>query len=183
MHLTDEQLNEYLDDEIQDRVQIGLHISACEDCTARLTALKTLFSEIESLTEVELTHSIAARFVSTPDFTLHLPRWLTLTTSLQAVAASVAIIFAFPNVLKYLAPILQTYPVPSLNEAGVQLQMNFVIWMQTIQSFQFPTVPAGTFTLPKEFSSTVISFGLIGLFFIWAISNWWLLRKRPDFLA
>ena len=39
MHLTDEQLNEYLDNEIVDRAQTELHLFACDDCAARLTAL------------------------------------------------------------------------------------------------------------------------------------------------
>ena len=66
MHLTDEQLNEYLDHETSEQVQIETHLAACAECVARLTALQTLFAEIESLPEMELRHSIAARFAPTP---------------------------------------------------------------------------------------------------------------------
>ena len=60
MHLTDEQLNEYLDNEIVDRAQVELHLFACDDCAARLTALRALFDEIESLPELALSRDIAA---------------------------------------------------------------------------------------------------------------------------
>ena len=50
-HLTDEQLNEYLDHESQEHAQIESHLSACDECTVRLAALQTLFTELDSLPE------------------------------------------------------------------------------------------------------------------------------------
>ena len=61
MHLTDDQLNEYLDNESSERPQIESHLAECAECAARLTALQALFDEIQSLPEVELTRSIRAR--------------------------------------------------------------------------------------------------------------------------
>ena len=65
-HVTDVQLNEYLDHESAEREQIETHISSCADCAARLTALQALFAEIESLPELPLTHDLTARFTPTP---------------------------------------------------------------------------------------------------------------------
>jgi anti-sigma factor RsiW len=59
MHLTDEQLNEYLDNETTERAQIETHLASCADCAARLIALQVLFAEIESLPEVELAPTLA----------------------------------------------------------------------------------------------------------------------------
>jgi len=59
MHLTDEQLNEYLDNEIVDRADIESHLASCGECAARLTALQTLFAELDSLPELELTRDLA----------------------------------------------------------------------------------------------------------------------------
>ena len=61
-HISDVQLNEYLDNEIPDRAQIELHLKSCEDCTARLTALLRLFDEVESLPELALSRDLAAHF-------------------------------------------------------------------------------------------------------------------------
>lgn len=185
-HVTDMQLNEYLDNESAPagRAEIELHLSSCDECAARLTVLKSLFAEIESLPDLELTPNIAARFIPTRSLPApQLSPWLTLTATLQAALALIALIAATPVVSRYLTPYLQTYPIPSLNDLAFKLQMNILMWIQTIQSIQFPTAPTGIFTLPKEFSPGIVSASVIGLFLIWIIGNWWLLRKRPNSLA
>lgn len=187
-HLTEEQLNEYLDNESSERAQIEAHLAECAECAARLTALKTLFAEIESLAELELTHPLreasqwdAARLTLPSKLPApQVPRSLTLTVTLQAALALIAISFAAPLITRFLAPLWQAYPIPSLRDALVELQMNFVMWIQTIQSFQLPTIPTGIFTLPKEISVATLSIGMIGIFVVWIIGNWWLLRKRPN---
>jgi hypothetical protein len=183
-HVTDLQLNEYLDNETTERAQIKSHLAQCVDCAARLAALQALFAEIESLPDLELTSNIAARVITTGDLPVpQLSRWLTLTATLQAALALIALIAAAPVVSRYLTPYLQTYPIPSLNDLVFELQMKILMWIQAIQSFQFPTAPTGIFTLPKEFSTGIVSASVIGLFLIWIIGNWWLIRKRPNSLA
>jgi len=178
MHLTDEQLNEYLDNETTEHVEIESHLSTCDECAARLSALQTLFAEIESLPELTLSQDLAARLLTTPS--LQLPRWLTLTVTLQAIAALIAIIFAIPFITQYLTPVLQTVYVPSLSDVLIEIQMYFVMWMQSIQSFQLPIISTEILTLPKEISPAMLSVSLLGIFIIWLIGNWWLLWKRPN---
>ena len=200
MHLTDDQLNEYLDNESSERLQIESHLAECAECAARLTALQALFDEIESLLEVELTRSIRARratpyraerqsprdaasFTRPSNLPAPLPRWLTLTATLQAALALIAIFFTVPIVSQYLRPILQAVSVPAFREVLIEIQMYFVMWLQNIQAFRIPTIPTGFFTLPKQLSPTLLSISLLGLFLVWLIGNWWLLRKRPNPLA
>jgi hypothetical protein len=183
MHLTDDQLNEYLDNESSERLQIESHLAECAECAARLTALQALFDEIESLPEVELTRSIAASFTRPSNLPAPLPRWLTLTATLQAALAFIAIFFTVPIVSRYLTPVLQTVSVPSFRDVLIEIQMYFVMWLQTMQTFQLPTIPTGFFTLPEELSPTMLSISLLGLFIVWLIGNWWLLRKHPNPLA
>ena len=96
MHLTDEQLNEYLDNETANRAEIETHLDSCDECAARLSTLQTLFADLDSLPEVTLSRDLAARFRPRPSLTPQLPRWLTLTATLQAAAALVALIVAIP---------------------------------------------------------------------------------------
>ena len=184
-HLTDVQLNEYLDNETttEERTQIEAHLSECDECAARLTALQSLFDQIESISDIELTHSIAARFIPTSGLPLPLPRWFTLTATLQAAFALIIILLATPVISRYLTSFLQTYPIPSFDDAVIELQMNLALWIQSIQSFQVPTIPIGLFALPKELPATTLSVTVIGFFIVWVIGNWWLLRKRPNSLA
>jgi hypothetical protein len=186
MHLTEDQLHEYLDNETSSagRAQIAAHLALCDECTARLTALQALFAEIESLPELELSKPLAVPF--RPPSSLpapQLPRWLTLTLTLQAVAAFIAIVFILPLVTQYLGPVVQAFSIPTFRDALVEIQMYFVIWMQAIRSLQPPTIPIEIFTLPEGLSSTLLSVSLTGIFFFWLIANWWLLRKRPNSLA
>jgi anti-sigma factor RsiW len=171
MHLTDDQLNEYLDNETTERPQIEAHLSSCEECSARLTALQVLFNEIESLPEVTLTRPLAARFTRQSSLPVsQLPGWLTLTATLQATAALVAIIFAAPMVMTLL-PAIQT---PSLTGVFVQVQSYWGIWLDLLSTFQFPVIPE----IPAvNASSLVITLTLAGVSMLWLVGNGLLLRN------
>jgi anti-sigma factor RsiW len=171
MHLTDDQLNEYLDNETTERAFIETHLSSCDECTARLTALQALFTEIESLPEVALSHSLAARFTPTPSLIPQLPRWLTLTATLQAVAAVIAIIFAAPFVANLL-PAVQT---PSITDVALQLQSQWIKMLAGVSNIQLPTLPQ----LPTlEISSLVLALTLAGVSLLWLVGNGLLLRRQ-----
>jgi hypothetical protein len=171
MHLTDDQLNEYLDNETAERVQIETHLSSCDECAARLTALQALFTEIESLPDLALSHSIAARFTPTPSLSLQLPAWLTLTATLQAVAAVIAIIFVAPFVTNLL-PAVQT---PSITDVVLQLQSQWMVMLDGFSNIQLPTLPQ----LPAlEISSLVLALTLAGVSLLWLVGNGLLLRKQ-----
>ncbi len=171
MHLTDDQLNEYLDHETSERVQIETHLASCDECAARLTALKTLFAEIESLPELELTQSLAARFTPTPSLPPQLPRWLKLTATLQAALALVAAILAAPFITK-LMPVVQ---MPSLTQIFLQLQTQWTAWLDTLSTFQLPTLPQ----LPVlELPSLFLALTLAGVSMLWLVGNGLLLRNQ-----
>lgn len=186
MHLTDDQLNEYLDHETapEGRAHIESHLSVCDECMVRLTALQTLFAEIESLPELELSKPLAVRFGSPSSLLVpQLPRWLTLTATLQGICALIVLGFAAPVISRYLLAFSQSYATPSFKDVWTKLQMDFVLWLQSLQTFQFPSLPTGLFTLPRGLSDSVLAVSVIVMFSAWAFSNWWLLRKRPNSLA
>ena len=171
MHLTDDQLNEYLDHETSEHTQIETHLASCDECAARLTALQTLFAEIESLPEMELTHSFAARFTPTPSLPQQLPRWLTLTATLQAALALVAAILAAPFITK-LMPVIQT---PSLTEIFLQLQTQWTSLFDSFTNYQLPSLPQ---LPPLEISSLVLTLTLAGVSMLWLVGNGLLLRNQ-----
>ncbi|HAV75843.1 MAG TPA: hypothetical protein DCX53_00660 [Anaerolineae bacterium] len=178
MHLTELQLNEYLDNESDDRVRIETHLSSCDECAARLAALQALFTEIESLPELKLSTDLAARFVPSPNLSPQLPRWLTLTAALQAVLAVVAIIFAAPFMADLLAPLTASRIVPSWADVMLELQIAFVVWLQSFQSIRLPELSSLAFNLPQGISSEILILSVIGLLFAWGFGNWWLLHKK-----
>jgi hypothetical protein len=178
-HVTDEQLNEYLDNESGERAQIETHLSTCDECAARFTALKTLFTEIESLPELELTHNLAARFMTPPSLPANLWRWLTLTATLQAAVAITMVVIAAPFISNLLPP-LQT---PSFTDVLIQIQTQWTAWLDLLstlrldsgQVFQMPPllqIPA------LEISSLVIALTLVSVSMLWLVGNGLLLRKQ-----
>lgn len=174
-HISDVQLNEYLDHEADDRTQIELHLSTCKDCSARLAALQDLFAEIESLPELELSRDLAARFVPDPNPSAKLPRSLTLTVTLQAVLAMVAIVVAAPFVMQSLSPYVAGIPAPSFAELFLQLPNQWAGWLDMLSTFQFPAIPE----IPViELSSLFMMLMVIGVSLLWLIGNGLLLRNQ-----
>ena len=171
MHLTDEQLNEYLDNESAERAQIELHLASCEECAARLTALQSLFAELDSLPEVELTLSLASRITLHATSSPQLPRWLTLTATLQAALALIALIVAAPFVMNLL-PAIQT---PSFTEILIQIQTQWLTLLTTITNFQLPNLPS---LPPLQIPTLTLSLALAFASLLWLVGNGLLLRRQ-----
>ena len=172
-HLTELQLNEYLDNETipEERIQIESHVSMCDECAARLTALQALFAEIESLPEVALSRPIAARFTRPVGLSAPLPRFLTLTATLQAAMALLLLTLAAP----FLTNLLPYMEIPSLTGMLLQLQRQWITWSDLLSSFQWPTLPQ----LPAlEISSFMLTLTLVGTSMLWLLGNGLLLRKQ-----
>lgn len=181
-HLSDELLNEYLDNELSDRIQAEAHLAVCEDCAARLAALQALFNEIESLPEVPLSRSLrdaslweAAPFTRDESLDAPLPRSLRLTVTLQATLAVAAIIFIAPFVMDFLAPYLSVIKPPSFADMFLQLQTRWTMRLDWLSQFKMPTIPE----IPvMELSSLVITLTLAGASMLWLVGNGLLLRKQ-----
>ena len=170
-HLTDETLNEYLDNELTNRSEAELHLSQCADCAARLTSLQALFAEIESLPELTLSKPLAAPFTRR-DVGFALPTWLKLTATLQAVIALIVLIASAPFVMNLL-PAIQT---PSMTEVLLQLQSQWMAWLDVLLQTQMPVIPEYSF--PFEISSLFLAFVTVGLLALWIVGNGLLLRNQ-----
>lgn len=174
MHLTDEQLNEYLDHETAERGNIEAHLDSCGECAARLDSLRALFTELESLPEVALTRNIAARFSPAPSLPAPLPKFLTLTVILQAAFALTAIVIAVP----FIASLLPAIEPPSLVEISAQIQSQWTMWLDRLSTLQPVNFP--TFQLPNiptlEMSSLLMT--LAGVSVLWILGNGLLLRNQ-----
>ncbi len=170
MHLTEDQLNEYLDNETSDRVKIESHLSSCAECAARLSTLQHLFAEIESLPELALTKSLAAPFTLRPSLPAKLPTFLTLTVTLQAAFAVVALIVAAPFVIQLLPAI----EMPSLGNVFIQLQTQWTAWLDILSQIQMPKLP----TISFQLSSLYLMSTLVVVSVLWLVGNGLLLRNQ-----
>ena len=178
MHLTDEQLNEYLDNALSDRVLVDLHLSTCDECAARLATLRALFEEIESLPELVLSRDIAVpimRRVGGSVAVPAVPRSLRLTVTLQAALAVIAIIFAAPFVMQFVSAYLSRIQTPSFLDMLLHLQTQWRTWLDVLSQFQLPTMPQ----IPVvELSSLFIILTVAGVSVLWLVGNRLLLRNQ-----
>ncbi|MBE7433055.1 MAG: hypothetical protein HS100_04010 [Anaerolineales bacterium] len=171
MHLTDQELNEYLDNESANRAEIETHLDSCDECAARLSALQALFADLDSLPEVELSTDIAARFAPRPSLTPSLPRWLTLTASLQAAAALVALIVAIP----FFSIMLPQVEMPSFTSLFIEVQSKWITFLDMLSTFHFPQIEP--LPLPvTELSTLFIALAIVSIF--WIFGNGLLLRNQ-----
>ena len=173
-HLTDVQLNEYLDNEIKDRAQAESHLSSCADCTARLSALQALFDEIESLPEIVLSQNLAAPIARRMSGRASLPRSLRLTVTLQAATAIAAMIFAAPFVTQFISPYLSSLQVLSFVDMFLQLQTQWATWLDMLSQLKLLTMPEIPVIEP---SSLFMMITVASVSLLWLIGNGLLLRN------
>jgi hypothetical protein len=141
MHLTDEQLNEYLDHETDERAQIESHLSTCEDCSARLAALQELFTEIESLPELAVSPAFTVRLEPAARLFARLPRSLGLTLVVQIALAVFTLVIAAPFVMRFLAPYIARLSTPSLADVFLQLQGQWTAGLDLLVNVSLPAFP------------------------------------------
>ncbi len=174
-HLSDELLNEYLDNALADRAQVEGHLVQCADCAARLAALQALFAEIGSLPEEAFVRDLAATVTRRVRGSSTLPRWLTLTMGLQAAAALIAIVIAAPFVIEFASSSMPALQTPSLAETFIQLQSQWIMWFDTLSQFEMPAMPE----IPVlEVSSLYFLLTLAGASMFWLVGNGLLLRNQ-----
>jgi hypothetical protein len=178
MHLSDSQLNEYLDGTLAPGMHTAAvrHLAACAECAARLTALKALFAEIESLPELPMSRSLrpaVLQSIGVPGAARPpLPRWLRLAAVVQAALAAGALAIAAPLVSNLLAAWRPDMALLTWELMFMQLQSD---WLQLLSAPEFavPELPA----LPPEFSGLVLGLTALGAFLLWVIGNGVLLRR------
>ena len=171
MHLTDDQLNEYLDESTNERVQIEAHLSSCDECAARLSTLQNLFTELDSLPELELTRELAAPFTLRPSLPAQLPKFLTLTAFLQAAVALAALIIAIP----FVSALLPQIEPPSFTKIFFQIQSQWTVWLDQLSTLALPTFQP--INLPT-FEMSSLLFTLAGVSVLWILGNGLLLRNQ-----
>lgn len=171
MHLTDEQLNEYVDNETNQREQIELHLNSCNECSTRLSDLQNLFLELDSLPELQLTRDLSTRFITSGQLIQSPPRWLTLTVFAQATLALIALIISIPFITTYIPQI----DTNSLITPLFEIQTLWNTWLDSLSTIQLPTIPE--IPIPViEMSSLLLM--LAGVFILWILGNGILLRNQ-----
>jgi anti-sigma factor RsiW len=175
MHLSDEHLNEYLDEALAPEVRgrADSHLAACPECAARLAGLRAVFARIESLPEAPLSRDLAPSVRRALDRRAALPRWLRLTAGLEAAGAVAALALAAPVLAEFADSLASTVRPPSWAELAAQLQGQWTVLLQSIPEFPVPELPV----FPLEVSSVALTLTALGAFVFWVVGNGLLLKR------
>jgi hypothetical protein len=194
-HLTETQLNEYLDQMLDENLQqkVQAHLDTCEQCQAELAELEILFATLNELPEVPLTRDL------TPGVLAHLPKpfkipnlWRQPAFLMQSLLTAILVGTSIPMIQNLLERIprfestltLSDFALPTWTEIIAEFTL-LLTWRHEFEFsmpelvFEFPelpTLPASQFTLEPG-----IMFGLVAVATImWGLGNFSLLRNKPE---
>lgn len=171
-HLTDDTLNEYLDDALPPagRAAVESHLRDCADCELRLDELADVFSALAALPDMDLARDLSVEVVRTlaPQ---PLPRLLKLTALLQVIAALAALAAALP--------LLQTmfeFDVPAL---ALPTLLDLTLRFEQIATEMQTPFAQIQWQMPRfdlEISSLYITVAVFSVTLLWLVGNGLLLR-------
>ncbi len=173
-HLSDETLNEYLDNTLAsaDLSEAELHFAVCPECAGRLTELRILLAELDLLPERTLEMDLVPRVLSRlPESVL--PRSVRWLAAAQVLAAIIVVVIAWPLVAAVF-PVGIIPPLPSLNELLALLSL----WFSTVGNFKIPTLSFDVPSFSLDIPSTTLVIAVLGMLFLWLLSNGLLLIPR-----
>jgi hypothetical protein len=186
-HLSEEQLNEYLDGALEEQTyrKVASHLAECADCRAQLEDLKLVFTSLGDLPESPLARDL------TPFIMLRLLPNLPVRVWTRAFAAQWGVVL---GILFWLA--LQVIPVISISEFNFPVPstlgfQTLITRLLTIQ-FELPTLrfPTLSYRLPQfdiqipaislQLSTIHVAALMIPAFLLWVVGNAILLRSRHE---
>jgi len=172
-HLSDEILNEYLDDALPPdaRAEVESHLRDCADCELRLDELADVFFELSALPEADLMRDLSADVARTltPQ---PLPRLLKWTALLQVAAALTALIASLPLLQTMFAMDVPTITLPTLFDLTLRFEQTLAEMQTMFVQFQWQ-IPRLSF----EVSSLYITVAVFSVTLLWLVGNGLLLRK------
>lgn len=186
IHLTDELLNEYLDEAFPaDRLsQVEAHLTGCAECTARLDSLRSLFATLDALPAVllarDLSAGVLARLPQPEPVLQPALNWVVIA---QTIAAVVLLTLAAPVVTANVLPADLTGLSQPLIQFGTDmlagLQSQWLSLLSTLAQWSsWPLAGARNLTTPLT-GTPAAWIGAIAaaLVVLWIMGNGMLLRS------
>jgi hypothetical protein len=161
-HLTESQLNEYLDKALSAPEQgiLEQHLSGCADCRNKMETLRSLFHMLDGLPEESLTHDLAPLVMDRlPDRKIGLG-WKLVIAFQTGIAIGLAILVATD-----LLPL-------------ISLPNTFTAFTLSLTSIELPTIHYHMPTLNFQTSPANLIFLAASALILWAVGNAALLRSR-----
>jgi hypothetical protein len=179
-HLSEETLNEYLDDvlSLSARAQADGHLAACLDCRAELEARRGLFAALESLPDVALNRDLSAGVMTALENRAGIPPVVRLAVLVQALAVIAILVLAWPLVDVAVLRLPSLLDLPSTPDLLGWFALQRAAWMQIFT--QLGSLPSfgSSFSLDLDPPAILITLTVVSASLLWLVGNGLLLRPR-----
>lgn len=177
-HLTDSQLNEYLDHALTASVrdEAGAHLRSCAECRARLDEIQFVFTSLAELPEARIAYDLSAAVLS------RLPQkqsrvWDPFFPA-QLGAALGALLWLSTQITKFIPTDFSALHFPQFTIPTLQFPALYSLF-SNLYSLLYSPLPA--LNLPTfQLSTFQLAITSISVFALWVIGNATLLRNRPE---
>ena len=142
-HLTEEQLNLYLDDELLtvERAAVEAHLAGCDACRAELASLQTLFTALDALQPkalaADLTPVVLREVAAERRRTVRRRRISWLVPALQGAAVVLLLVFGWSALATRYDQMAQRIPAQALRATWANaLARGGILWAATAARWQ-----------------------------------------------
>lgn len=184
-HLTDAQLNEYLDNtlDVSARREADLHLKSCAECRARLDELLVVFTSLAGLSEIHLARDLSSNILArlpqkqpgvwTPFFAAQVGAALGVLIWLSTqITKFIPMDF---SVLRFPQFTIPTFPLPTSHSLLPSLHSLFS------NPYSLFTILHPPFSIPTlQLSTLNIALIVVSVSALWVIGNATLLRNRRE---
>ncbi len=164
-HLTEEQLNLYLDDEIStaERAAVEVHLADCDACRAELASLQTLFAALDALQpetpNADLTPFVLREIASERRRAVRRRRISWLVPVLQGVGIVLLLVFGWSALAMRYDTLAQRIPVEAVRATWADtLTREEIFWTVSISRWRtwWAEAMADVLDLPATLGQAII---------------------------
>jgi hypothetical protein len=179
-HITENELNAYLDDMLEEseRWRIEIHLAECLACRARFQELQLVFDNLAALPETELSRDL------TPAILSHLPQRKTFFVRSRNLAAQWGVVLGVSlwSAMQFVKAI--KLPSPQMLMKFVLLDMPILnLTTFHLPAIHLPKLGPPSVNLPAsslQFTSGKFTLLIASAVLLWVIGNLALLRHKPQ---
>ncbi len=195
-HLSENQLNEYLDNILDNdsRQEAETHLASCVQCRAELTELETLFSTLGELPEIPITHDLTQNILARLSKKTQVPAlWRQPAFVMQSLLTIALVAFSIPAFTSFFEEHILlwessfTLPVitlPTLAETTAeftellawQFEFNYTLPELVIETPTMPTISSLPISPEPGIMLVLVAVATI----LWGFGNFSLLRNKPE---
>ena len=182
-HLTDETLNEYLDEALPaaPAAAVAAHLAECAGCTARLASLRALFAELDALPEVPLSRNLAPAVLAALPATVAMRKTVTARQPAirwvavgEVVAALALLVLAWPLIAALLAGV----PALAADWLARLPALASFDWLAQAQGWLAALLPTPSSAwLPAGLGPLTLGLAVAAAAAVWLVGNAVMLRR------